>query len=502
MQKAMVFTAIALIIGLALAYMIAVKVSRPLSRLAGYAKNLPSQEFRSAPDPAVEGLSRRDDEIGRLAQAFLFMQKMLQEYLDHLKKTTAAKERIESELKIAHDIQMSLVPKIFPPFPDRKEFDLYAILVPAREVGGDFYDFFFLDKDRLCLAIGDVSGKGVPASLFMAVTKTLFKATSAGNDHPDEILGRLNDELCKDNTTCMFVTFFGAILDIQTGQLEYSNAGHNLPYKLSNKQAKQLETTKGTVVGAFEGAPFEKNTIALEPGDWIIFYTDGVTEAMNAHKELFSECRLEQFLASLDNDISAEELTRRLASEVREFSAGTEQSDDMTILVLRYWGNGNHAQSKVTLDLRNDLSDLTKLNHVLTDFVQRQSLPEAVLFDMKLALEEIITNAVCHNFTDDLEHRISVSIDLQQHVLGAEVEDDGPAFNPLEKPPPDTTLPLEERPVGGLGIHLVRTLMDEVEYRRQNGRNVLVLKKEIVERSRSAAPKETQGLNRKHRDSS
>ena len=502
MHKAMVFTAVALIIGLALAYLIAAKVSRPLSRLAGYAKNLPSQEFRSAPDPAVEGLSRRADEIGRLAQAFLFMHKMLQEYLDHLKKTTAAKERIESELKIAHDIQMSLVPKIFPPFPDREEFDLYATLVPAREVGGDFYDFFFLDKDRLCLAIGDVSGKGVPASLFMAVTKTLFKATSAGNDHPDQILGRLNDELCKDNTTCMFVTFFGAILDIQTGQMEYSNAGHNLPYKLSHEQAKQLETTEGTVVGAFEGANFEKNTIALEPGDWIIFYTDGVTEAMNAQKELFSECRLEQFLASLDSNISAEELTRRLASEVREFSAGTEQSDDMTILVLRYWGNGNHAQSKVTLDLRNDLSELTKLNHTLTGFVRGHSLPEAVLFDMKLALEEIITNAICHNFTDDLEHRITVSIALQQQVLSAEVEDDGPAFNPLEITPPDTTLPLEERPVGGLGIHLVRTLMDEVAYRRQNGTNVLVLKKEIRECNRSAVLEDMQGLNRKHRESS
>jgi len=481
MQKAMVFTAVALIIGLALAYMIAARVSRPLSQLAGYAKNLPSQEFRSAPDPAVEKLSRRGDEIGRLAQAFLFMQKMLQEYLDHLKKTTAAKERIESELKIAHDIQMSMVPKIFPPFPDREEFDLYATLVPAKEVGGDFYDFFLLDKNRLCLAIGDVSGKGVPASLFMAVTNTLFKATTAANDIPDEILGRLNDELCKDNTACMFVTLFGAILDIGTGQMEYSNGGHTLPYRLSNGQAKQLENTKGTVVGAFEGAKFEKNTIALEPGDWIIFYTDGVTEAMNEHKELFSERRLEQFLASINSNISAEELTRHLVSEVREFSAGTEQSDDITILVLRYRGIGNDAQSKVTLDLKNELSELAKLNHSLTDFVQRHSLPEAVLFDMKLALEEIITNAISHNFTNELEHRITVRIALEQHVLRAEVEDDGPAFNPLEMPTPDTTQPLEERAVGGLGIYLVRTLMDEVAYRRQNGSNVLALTKKISE---------------------
>src|SRR5262245_4265841 len=198
-RKAMLFTAVALMIGLGLDYIIAAKVSRPLSQLAGHAKNLPSQEFRSAVDPAVERLSSRGDEVGRLAEAFLFMQKMLQEYLDNLKKTTAAKERIESELNIAHEIQMSMVPKIFPPFPDRSEFDIFSTLVPAREVGGDLYDFFFIDEDHLCFAIGDVSGKGVPASLFMAVTKTLFKATAANGGAPGEILARLLAEICRYN---------------------------------------------------------------------------------------------------------------------------------------------------------------------------------------------------------------------------------------------------------------------------------------------------------------
>jgi sigma-B regulation protein RsbU (phosphoserine phosphatase) len=409
------------------------------------------------------------------------MEHALQRSIENLKQATAAKQRIESELKIAHDIQMSMVPKIFPPFPDREEFDLYATLVPAREVGGDFYDFFFLDKDHLCLAIGDVSGKGVPASLFMAVTKTLFKATANGNDHPDEILQRLNDEMWKDNTACMFVTLFAAILDIRTGRMEYSNGGHNLPYKLSNGQPKQFENTKGTVVGVLDGARFEKKAIALEPGDWIIFYTDGVTEAMDEHKELFSERRLEQFLASLDPNVSAEELTHRLSSEVGQFSATTAQSDDITILVLRYWGVGNHAHSKVTLELKNELSELAKLNHTLAEFGQRHQLPEAVLFAIKLTLEEIVTNAISHNFTDEREHRISIRLTLEQSVLRAEVEDDGRPFNPLEIPAPDPKQPLEERPVGGLGIHLVRTLMDEVAYRRQNSRNVLVLKKEITE---------------------
>jgi len=467
-----------------IAYLLVNRISQPLNLLAHHARSLAASDISDAPNiPAsIEALSRTSkDEIGNLAGSFVHMERALQRSIENLKQTTAAKERIESELKIAHDIQMSMVPKIFPPFPDREEFDLYATLVPAREVGGDFYDFFFLDNDRLCLAIGDVSGKGVPASLFMAVTKTLFKATAAGNDHPDEILERLNDELCRDNTACMFVTLFGAILDIRTGQVEYSNGGHNLPYKLSNGQPKQFENTKGTVVGALEDAKFESNTIALETGDWIIFYTDGVTEAMDEHKELFADHRLEQFLVSLDRNVSAEELTHGLASEVRRFSATTEQSDDITIMALRYWGIGNHGHSKVTLELKNDLSELAKLNHTLTEFGQRHQLPERVLFAIKLALEETVTNAISHNFTDEREHRISIRLSLEQSVLRADVEDDGRAFNPLDIPAPDPKKPLEERPLGGLGIHLARTLMDEVAYRRQNGRNMLTLKKEIAE---------------------
>jgi sigma-B regulation protein RsbU (phosphoserine phosphatase) len=467
-----------------IAYLLVNRISQPLNLLAHHARSLAASDISDAPNiPAsIEALSRTSkDEIGNLAGSFVHMERALQRSIENLKQTTAAKERIESELKIAHNIQMSMVPKIFPPFPDREEFDLYATLVPAREVGGDFYDFFFLDNDRLCLAIGDVSGKGVPASLFMAVTKTLFKATAAGNDHPDEILERLNDELCRDNTACMFVTLFGAILDIRTGQVEYSNGGHNLPYKLSNGQPKQFENTKGTVVGALEDAKFESNTIALETGDWIIFYTDGVTEAMDEHKELFADHRLEQFLVSLDRNVSAEELTHSLASEVRRFSATTEQSDDITIMALRYWGIGNHGHSKVTLELKNDLSELAKLNHTLTEFGQRHQLPDRVLFAIKLALEETVTNAISHNFTDEREHRISIRLSLEQSVLRADVEDDGRAFNPLDIPAPDPKKPLEERPLGGLGIHLARTLMDEVAYRRQNGRNMLTLKKEIAE---------------------
>jgi sigma-B regulation protein RsbU (phosphoserine phosphatase) len=275
----------------------------------------------------------------------MYMERTLQQYLKNLQETTAAKERIESELKIAHDIQMSMVPKIFPPFPHRREFDVYATLVPAKEVGGDFYDFFFVDEDQLCFAIGDVSGKGVPASLFMAVTKTLLRATASRTGNPDEILSRLNAELCRDNASCMFVTLYTAILEIRSGRLEYSNGGHNLPYHLSNGRIQPLDNTPGMVLGAMEGVKYSTNKMVLQPGDRLLLYTDGVTEAMDERGHLLSERRLEEFLATVKNALP-EDLTVALVREVRRFAAGAGQSDDITILALQYWGDDQHARGQ------------------------------------------------------------------------------------------------------------------------------------------------------------
>jgi len=190
-----------------------------------------------------------------------------------------------------------------------------------------------------------VSGKGVPASLFMAVTKTLLKATTSRTGSPDEILSRLNAEICRDNTACMFVTLFMAILDIRTGRLEYSNGGHNLPYLLSNGRIQPLDNTSGMVLGAMEGVKFSRNGMVLQPGDRLLLYTDGVTEAMNESEHLFSERRLEELLASVKK-ASPEDLTRALVNEVRRFAAGAAQSDDITILALQYWGAAHHVRGQ------------------------------------------------------------------------------------------------------------------------------------------------------------
>lgn len=254
------------------------------------------------------------------------------------RETQHTKELIESELSVAREIQMSIVPKIFPAFPERPEFDVFAILEPAKEVGGDLYDFFLLDDDHLCFTVGDVSGKGVPASLFMAVTKTLIKAKADIKLGPDEILFQVNNELCKDNESGMFVTEFLGILTISTGDVVFSNGGHNIPYLLrKNGEIEALPKIPGMALGVMEDVEYVYASLKLNAGDSLVLYTDGVTEAMNPVGELLNEQRLENILRECEEKTAQEEVEHILQS-TRQFVNGASQSDDITILVMKYLG--------------------------------------------------------------------------------------------------------------------------------------------------------------------
>ncbi|MFH0738812.1 MAG: SpoIIE family protein phosphatase [Candidatus Omnitrophota bacterium] len=278
------------------------------------------------------------DEIGKLAQAFAYMKISLKDYINKLTEATAAKERIESELKIAKEIQVSMLPRIFPPFPDRQEFDTFAMMEPAKEVGGDFYDFFLINDKRLCFLMGDVSGKGVPAALFMMITKILLKNEALQNTPVNELLYRVNNILALDNNTSMFATIFCAILDTQTGEVEFANAGHNPPliYRKGG-DFEFLAVDKSFVLGPMQNTKFSLSKTRLNPGDMFFLYTDGVTEAMNPKKEFFSENRLKQALSDLkEKDIT--EIIRMLKIQISEFARGEPQSDDITMLVLKYFG--------------------------------------------------------------------------------------------------------------------------------------------------------------------
>ena len=329
---AMVVSGLVLLFGSIFAVFGANTISSPIADLTEMTRRISGGDYTQRIHITAK------NEIGALAASFNEMTRRLNESIDRLKITTAAKERIESELKIAHDIQMSMVPKTFPPFPDRHEFDIYATLVPAREVGGDFYDFFFIDDHRLCFAIGDVSGKGVPASLFMALTKTMFRATGGRqNATAETILTRLNAEICRDNESCMFVTAFCGILDVRSGQVEYSNAGHNLPYVVSNGVVTALPKTGGIALGVTESIDFHAGRLVLKPGDCLILYTDGVTEAMNKDDELFSEHRLETTLQGVSGQ-SSRGVIEKIVKDVQNFASHAPQSDDITLLVLEYTG--------------------------------------------------------------------------------------------------------------------------------------------------------------------
>lgn len=245
---------------------------------------------------------------------------------------------IRRELDIAHSIQQSILPRTFPPYPQRRDFELFAEMIPAQEVGGDFYDFFLIDNQRLGLVIGDVSGKGVPAALFMAVTRTLLKSTALAGLPPSACLQRVNSLLCLENASEMFVTLFYGILDTGTGTLAYSNGGHNPPYLLrADGSAEALAGTGDMVLGALENRAYRERNAILASGDSIFLYTDGVTEAMNAAGTLYSDQRLAALL-SHTNGAPPEQLIRSVVDSVRQYSGETPQSDDITALALCYRG--------------------------------------------------------------------------------------------------------------------------------------------------------------------
>jgi len=281
---------------------------------------------------------QRTDEVGRLAASFAIMRESLRTHIHDLTQTTAAKERIESELKIAHDIQMGILPRLFPPFPERRDMDIYAMIKPAREVGGDLYDFFFIDADHLCFTVGDVSGKGVPAALLMAVAKILIKSKATQGLTAEVILARVNEDLALDNPSMMFVTLFLGILDVSTGEVVYGNAGHPTPYLLgAGGRIVPLSTTGGMALGVVGDFVYRYETVVLQKNESLFLYSDGVTEAANIRDEFFMEERLEKALSEL-KDRPLKTLVDGTLEKIEAFAQDAPQADDITMMAVRYFG--------------------------------------------------------------------------------------------------------------------------------------------------------------------
>jgi sigma-B regulation protein RsbU (phosphoserine phosphatase) len=338
LNKTVFFSGIAgLIFLFAVISVISKKITLPLRNLSEATKVIGQGDFSVKLPQLTTG-----DEIGILSRSFEKMQITLKEYIENLKSATAEKERIQGELRIAHDIQMSIIPKTFPPFPNRNDVDIFGVLEPAKAVGGDLYDFFLLDDDHLCAAIGDVSGKGVPASLFMAVTRTLLraKANKTMQLSIDEIITGMNIDLCSENEASMFVTFFLTIINLKTGEMKYCNAGHNFPYILhADGKLTELNQTHGLPLGVMDLSPYSFDKIQLEKGARLFLFTDGINEAENMEKELFDDRRLRQTLGSMGKEPSPRVIIETMRSRVKKFTGEAEQSDDLTMLSIKYKGN-------------------------------------------------------------------------------------------------------------------------------------------------------------------
>ena len=309
------------------------KIVRPLNlitkKIAGLSET--NLEF------TMEDAFRTGDEIEVLAESFAKLSHRTVEYVQEVKRVTAEKERIGTELQMANQIQESMLPSIFPAFPERREFDIYALMDPAREVGGDFYDFFLIDQDHLCMVIADVSGKGVPAALFMMISKIIIQSCAMLGRDAGEILTKTNEALCSNNRMEMFVTVWIGILEISTGKLTAANAGHEYPAIKTGDRFELLKDKHGLVIGAMPGIVYKEYELELKPGDKLFLYTDGVAEATRAGEELFGTKRM---LDALNKDPNADPviLLRNVRRAVDEFVGNDEQFDDLTMLGFEYHG--------------------------------------------------------------------------------------------------------------------------------------------------------------------
>ena len=387
--------------------------------------------------------------------------------------------RIDSELRIANGIQQAMLPKTFPLYPERNDIDIYGSLVPAKEVGGDLFDFFIRDE-KLFFCIGDVSGKGVPSAIVMAVINSLFRLTSAHANNPSHIIQALNEQLCRNNESNMFMTLFVGVLDLPSGRLRYCNAGHDAPILLTDK-TERLPVKANLPIGVFDNVNYEKEECLLKPGSTLFLYTDGLTEARNPQHEQFRKENVMKVLEQCASQpsISAQQLLTIMSQTVQQFSGDAEQSDDLTMLGVRYLRAKEDNTLCESLTLQNDIGQVPQLNEFVKRLCAEQGLEKRITRQLQLAIEEAVVNIMNYAYPPGITGDISIVAHGNNRRMKFVISDEGAPFDPTEVVAADTSLKAEDRPIGGLGITLIRKLVDSVNYERIDGRNILTLRKYI-----------------------
>ena len=384
----------------------------------------------------------------------------LKRYIDE------ASARFDKDLEIAKKIQHSALPSVFPPYPNRKDFNIFASMDAAKEVGGDFYDFYLLDENHLAFVVADVSGKGIPGAMFMMTSKTLIKSHAESGLAVNDVFTQVNAQLCENNEAGMFVTAWMGILDLETGLIRYANAGHNPPVvRHKDGSYEYLKGKANFVLAGMEGVRYKEQQLQLQQGDEIYLYTDGVTEAHDINKQLFGEDRL---LVSLNETkgMTVDEICRKVKADVDAFQGEAEQFDDITMLCVRL----NEVENKM-LSVTPTMETVPQVAAFVEEHLEAFEVPMKLSMKLMVAVDEIYSNIVRYSGAGEAQIRLIKEADTLRLIF----RDNGKPYNPLDAKEPDITASAEDRAIGGLGIFMVRKMMDHVEYMYKDGQNVLTL---------------------------
>ncbi len=448
----------------------------PLRRLAEEAETIASGQF----DAKLPNF-RRIDEIGQLSHSFGNMQQSLVKYIDELKDTTSQKASIERDIRIASAIQKGMLPEKFPSKTDRDDVQIYASLTPAKDVGGDLFDFYFRDE-KLFFCIGDVAGKGVPASLFMAVTRAVFRTVSVRESMPDRIMATMNKIIAEMNKNSMFVTLFVGVLDLPTGHLYYCNAGHDAPL-LIGAGVGMLPCDSNIPVGFKPSWKYTLQEAQVFTGTTIFLFTDGLTEAMDANQSQFQMERVTDVAtqALAKQHLEPQQLISEMTEAVHQFVGNAEQSDDLTMMAIQYIRQQRDVKLRKSLVLPNDTSEVPRLNDFVAEVCEAVGLESIVAMQVKLAIEEAVVNVMKYAYPQGTRGDVTIEAVSNDVRLKFTIIDSGKPFDPTVLPEVDTTLPAKDRRIGGLGIHIVRQFMDSINYERSGNLNILTIRKNLTD---------------------
>ena len=411
-------------------------------------------------DLSVKVDVRDNEEFASLSDDINTTVSTLKRYIDE------AAARFDKDLEIAKKIQHSALPSVFPPYPHRKDFSIFASMDAAKEVGGDFYDFYLLDENHLAFVVADVSGKGIPGAMFMMTSKTLIKSHAESGLAVNDVFTQVNAQLCENNEAGMFVTAWMGILDLESGLIRYANAGHNPPVvRHKDGSYEYLKGKVNFVLAGMEGVQYKEQLLQLQQGDEIYLYTDGVTEAHDVEKQLFGEDRL---LASLNDTagMSVEAICKKVKADVDVFQGEAEQFDDITMLCVRL----NEVENKL-LSITPTMETVPQVAAFVEENLQQFAVPMKMTVKLMVALDEIYSNIVRYSGATEAQVRLKKEEDTVQLIFS----DNGKPYNPLDAEEPDVTASAEDRAIGGLGIFMVRKMMDNVEYMYKDGQNMLTL---------------------------